>query len=239
MRQAEDQQQSFPFRELMNSSSRKSESAVLSTSSAEMSSSSSSSGSGVRQSSRIPSSAAAAAAAESRASPAAHVLPVPPSISVSAAKREEQFDAKSRWNSAVARVSEVLKAELVDDLTSYVYELQSELAANVQLIESMLTAQEQLGSEAQAQLRQLADVAAARILTAESAQQTWRRRAHKMRNSAEALKCVICLERARNVVLKPCSHLALCSECTAQAVNTATCPMCRVASTGIDIVFIP
>lgn len=147
--------------------------------------------------------------------------------------------AKERWSDAVARVSELLDDATMDDLTEYVYELQSELESNVQLIESMLTAQEQLGSEAQAQLRQLADVAAERIISAESAQQTWRRRAHRMRSSAEALKCVICLERARNVVLKPCSHLALCSQCTAQAVNTATCPLCRVASTGVDIVFIP
>lgn len=152
---------------------------------------------------------------------------------------EEQFDAKARWTAAVARMSEMMDPETMDDLTAYVYELQSELASNLQLVEAMLTAQDQLGSDAQAQLRQLADVAAERIISAENAQQTWRRRAQKMRNSAESLRCVICLERARNVVLKPCSHLALCSQCTALAVNTATCPLCRVPSTGVDVVFIP
>lgn len=191
---------------------------------------------------------AASSNAESRKSESHALLSPPaarpqaPAISVSPAQNEtvqQQFDAKARWTAAVARMSEMMDPETMDDLTAYVYELQSELASNLQLVEAMLTAQDQLGSEAQTQLRQLADVAAERIISAENAQQTWRRRAQKMRNSAESLRCVICLERARNVVLKPCSHLALCSQCTALAVNTATCPLCRVPSTGVDVVFIP
>lgn len=162
-------------------------------------------------------------------------------VSVPLRDEDEQqqglYDAKARWTAAVARVGEILNPQLMDDLTAYVYELQSELASNVQLVESMLTAQDQLGSEAQAQLRQLADVAADKILSAEAAQKTWRRRAEKMRSSAEAAKCVVCLERPRVVVMKPCMHLVVCSECIVQL--DSHCPLCRGESTSADIVFAP
>lgn len=45
-------------------------------------------------------------------------------------------------------------------------------------------------------------------------------------------RCVVCLDRRRDVVLLPCNMFCVCGEC-AQDLPTQTCPLCREAFTNI------
>ena len=51
-------------------------------------------------------------------------------------------------------------------------------------------------------------------------------------------KCVICLERVRDVVLFPCTHFALCRPCSDELRRredgTRTCPLCRGGIESIE-----
>ncbi|KAH8413574.1 hypothetical protein KR009_012362 [Drosophila setifemur] len=42
-------------------------------------------------------------------------------------------------------------------------------------------------------------------------------------------RCVVCLERSRNIVIMPCRHLCLCKECSQQLLShmEERCPICR------------
>lgn len=48
-------------------------------------------------------------------------------------------------------------------------------------------------------------------------------------------ECVICCENARDVAIKPCSHVVLCEGCagTLRRSKKAECPICRSRITGI------
>lgn len=52
--------------------------------------------------------------------------------------------------------------------------------------------------------------------------------------SAPSSECVICLERAREMVFIPCGHRCTCTEC---CKNVKTCPMCRVTIASYIKVF--
>lgn len=45
-------------------------------------------------------------------------------------------------------------------------------------------------------------------------------------NEADELLCVICVERAKCIVLQPCNHLCLCEECE-RRLPYRICPICR------------
>lgn len=45
-------------------------------------------------------------------------------------------------------------------------------------------------------------------------------------NDHESLLCIICVEREKCVVLRPCNHLCLCQECEPRLLHR-TCPICR------------
>ncbi|CAG9322425.1 unnamed protein product [Blepharisma stoltei] len=46
----------------------------------------------------------------------------------------------------------------------------------------------------------------------------------KLREKNEGPLCVICREKGINIILKPCKHACLCSDCS---LNVLNCPMCR------------
>lgn len=48
--------------------------------------------------------------------------------------------------------------------------------------------------------------------------------------------CVICLERAREMLLQPCNHVVCCRACS---YRVTTCPVCRSAVQSRTRVFIP
>jgi len=43
----------------------------------------------------------------------------------------------------------------------------------------------------------------------------------------EEYKCVVCFERPRNVILKPCMHFSICRVCY-ESLRSKTCPVCKV-----------
>lgn len=47
--------------------------------------------------------------------------------------------------------------------------------------------------------------------------------------------CVICLERKRQCVIRPCKHFSLCVTCSTDKLGS--CPVCRVKITSIERVF--
>jgi hypothetical protein len=139
---------------------------------------------------------------------------------------------------AVQKLRGVLDAQLLDVIVNYIGELQSSLKSAEQLVATMLEAQEQLSHEAKAELNALASLAAEQILDKDLAVETWRKRATRLRSSVDSLKCVVCMERVRNVVIKPCAHLALCDACC-KRIDASSCPICRAPASGVDIVFTP
>lgn len=52
-------------------------------------------------------------------------------------------------------------------------------------------------------------------------------------------ECIICLENARNVAIKPCFHIALCESCarTLHGSDEPKCPVCRVLIGGIQKIY--
>lgn len=48
----------------------------------------------------------------------------------------------------------------------------------------------------------------------------------KFRN-CEKMSCVICYIEVRNIILKPCKHLAICSICLKNIINSKVCPICK------------
>jgi hypothetical protein len=54
--------------------------------------------------------------------------------------------------------------------------------------------------------------------------------------AAAAPACVICLERAREMLLQPCNHVVCCRACS---YRVTTCPVCRSAVQSRTRVFIP
>ena len=50
------------------------------------------------------------------------------------------------------------------------------------------------------------------------------------------VKCVVCLERVREIVFKPCSHMVICERCLYN-LKELKCPMCRKPVDDIILVF--
>ncbi|XP_005182801.1 uncharacterized protein LOC101897854 [Musca domestica] len=49
-------------------------------------------------------------------------------------------------------------------------------------------------------------------------------------NSDAAINCIVCMERAKNILLLPCKHICLCSNCAEHIMaerETKFCPLCR------------
>ena len=53
------------------------------------------------------------------------------------------------------------------------------------------------------------------------------------------IKCTICYEKNRNVILYPCRHLVLCQNCseTIKIYNDSKCPLCRTKFNYYEKVF--
>jgi hypothetical protein len=51
------------------------------------------------------------------------------------------------------------------------------------------------------------------------------------------ITCVICKDNTRNVLFKPCNHLATCISCSKNPLLTSKCPMCRETFTDMTRVF--
>ena len=54
------------------------------------------------------------------------------------------------------------------------------------------------------------------------------------------MKCCICQDRVKNILLKPCKHLSLCEQCLDEVLvrRDKVCPLCRKKIEGHDKVFL-
>jgi len=43
----------------------------------------------------------------------------------------------------------------------------------------------------------------------------------------ETMKCVVCFQQVRNIIFKPCKHLAICHLCLRNIRRTKKCPICK------------
>ena len=50
-------------------------------------------------------------------------------------------------------------------------------------------------------------------------------------------KCAICLDKPKNIILKPCMHMAMCRECQ-KKLTTGKCPICKGTFTDVVKIFI-
>ena len=69
---------------------------------------------------------------------------------------------------------------------------------------------------------------------------------HELRQSLESAEdrhmCVVCLERPRVVMLRPCNHVCLCLQCSdsfGHGVMHVTCPICDTQIDGKMDVHVP
>lgn len=52
--------------------------------------------------------------------------------------------------------------------------------------------------------------------------------------------CIVCIEEAKKVVFRPCSHLSCCKECTKNILfNKKECPICRIKINNIYEISVP
>lgn len=49
--------------------------------------------------------------------------------------------------------------------------------------------------------------------------------------------CVICLDKKVGVNISPCNHLCMCKDCE-QALHVKKCPMCRIAYTKTEVIYL-
>lgn len=64
--------------------------------------------------------------------------------------------------------------------------------------------------------------------------------AERRKDDQEANKCLICIERERNVVVQPCNHLVMCKECSQRNYENADkCPICRETIVNVITIFRP
>jgi len=53
-------------------------------------------------------------------------------------------------------------------------------------------------------------------------------------------RCCVCLENRNRCVMRPCNHVCACLGCTISITKTkvgSTCPICRTALTGTEMLF--
>ena len=50
-------------------------------------------------------------------------------------------------------------------------------------------------------------------------------------------KCIICLDKPKNIILKPCMHMAMCRECL-KRLQTGVCPICKETIQDVVKIFI-
>ncbi|KWX11955.1 Protein 21.1 [Giardia duodenalis assemblage B] len=55
-----------------------------------------------------------------------------------------------------------------------------------------------------------------------------------LNDDSDSLICCICLDKLRNVILYPCKHVVVCTDCLETLKDT--CPYCRTTITGKDII---
>jgi len=57
-----------------------------------------------------------------------------------------------------------------------------------------------------------------------------------VREDKEARECVICFDNIKNVLLRPCMHMAICHKCF-DTKNPTECPICRGVVSGGDVYY--
>lgn len=53
--------------------------------------------------------------------------------------------------------------------------------------------------------------------------------------------CVVCCEKSRRILLRPCNHVCMCAACARRLYETRrleVCPVCRASVSGVELVFI-
>ena len=137
----------------------------------------------------------------------------------------------------------VLKDELYDKIVQIIVradEARLELCHSQRLTKAVLEQScmvaDSITSNHQEELTRLANLAADEVVRAETMATKWKRRAELYRARADQLKCCVCLERAREVVLQPCSHFVLCGTCCEQ-MDSSKCPLCRTEVTLIVLAY--
>ena len=127
----------------------------------------------------------------------------------------------------------------VDRLSELVLALQSEANNAATLLRTILHHNDEQRERQRDELEQLASEAADWILREERRAEAWERRARTVRKRVEQSLCVVCLERHRNVVLRPCFHLALCETCCRAMADDQRCPICRTVCEQVDVIMMP
>ena len=84
--------------------------------------------------------------------------------------------------------------------------------------------------------RDEAEARAQQERTAREAAEAEARAARERTDSAPSGLCVVCLDKPRTIVLRPCNHMCLCEDC---AELCPTCPIDRTPVTARDRIFQP
>lgn len=53
----------------------------------------------------------------------------------------------------------------------------------------------------------------------------------------DAMKCILCKERPRDILIRPCNHLVICLPCTHQ-LSDYKCPRCKSALSALERVYL-
>lgn len=184
-----------------------------------------------RQRRMLPSSSLAAAALAENS--------LPSSLPSSSKPSDNVATTRAAFAARMESLATVLHPSLLSDIQAHVAALEAALATSATLVEAVLASGDKVSEEQRTELERFANVAADRIVREESATLRWKARASRLRQRSESQKCVVCLDRPRNVVLLPCSHLALCNECCARMSDSTDCPVCRAAVAQIHVVHVP
>lgn len=137
------------------------------------------------------------------------------------------------------QVAECVRSAVLRAVTLREHELDEEMSLLRSLLQDAMDGQEELARNHEARLLELADLAAHLVVAEQRRASRWEKRALRLRNRSESSVCVVCLERRRRVVILPCWHLVLCTECCGQMANNAKCPICRQNAEDVQVVYMP
>jgi rubrerythrin len=116
--------------------------------------------------------------------------------------------------------------EDINSFTTYI----SSLEAEIDQLRSLVNVERQRRDE---DIQKMANLAASHLVPMERKLQRSEKRQTKLMQKVEQqrefLSCIVCFCKRRDVVLMPCNHLAICSDCATQILRqpNRSCPICR------------
>lgn len=132
-------------------------------------------------------------------------------------KRESSFNAAQEAKRQPTKVIENMEKSIEKMQERYSSDI---LAMKNTLLECKSAYTESLGAEAVA--KQI-----------ESLKEENKKLQKKLEETDQELRCLICMDRARDTVIMPCLHFLFCKQCIDQHGKTSNqCPSCRQVTTG-------